>query len=224
MHRHLRRFSLFAPLSPGDLDDIARVLRVREFRAREPVFLAPDPSKGVYLLMTGCVKVTRGDPRSGKELIVHVVRPGELFGLLARADTGRSNTAAVALHRSTVGHIAGRDIDRLSAKRSFAIGLNRLVGERLAYIASRLDELAFRDVATRLARQLVRLAEDFPGVHDGMPAIDVALTQQDLADLIGATRESTNIALNDLRRGGMIDVHRRLVVIRDLDRLRESAV
>ena len=80
--------------------------------------------------------------------------------------------------------------------------------------------MVFRDVPARLARSLLRLANDFPGEQAGGARIDVRLTQQDLADLIGSTRESASLAVNSFKRQGLIDVRQRVIFIRDSERLR----
>lgn len=215
----LRQFSIFDHLDPASFESVTRVLHVKEFRKRDPIFLPCDAPRNVYFLLSGRVKVTRTDPLTGREVILFIIRPGELFGLLSRMGEPRANTSAVALQRSHVGYIRGTDFDRLMASPGFALEINRLVGERLVRVATRLDELVFRDVHSRLSRLLLRLADEFPGSRNGSRAIDVTLTQQDLADLIGSTRESANIALNDFRRQGLIDLNRRTIVIRDADRL-----
>jgi len=199
---------------------VARVLRVREFGKREAIFLPSREPSQVFLLLEGCAKITRTDPLTCRELILFIVRPGELFGLPALTTDRHANTSAVALERSRVGCMNGDDFERLARNSEFSAELNRLVSERLARITERLDELVFRDVHSRLARLLLRLAHEFPREQNGTPVIDVPLTQQDLADLIGSTRESANIAVNDFKRQGLIDIRRRFILIRDPERLR----
>ncbi len=221
---HLQQFSIFDHLDRDTLESVTRILRVREFKKRDPIFLPCNEPKNLYFLLNGRVKITRTDPATGKDLILFIIRPGELFGLLPRMDgTKRGNTSAVALQRSLVGYIQSRDFDRLMQNHEFAMEINKLVGERLVRVATRLDELVFRDVPSRLSRLLLRLADEFPSEHNGARAIDVTLTQQDIADLIGSTRESANIALNHLRRQGLIDLNRRRIIIREPDKLSQIA-
>jgi CRP/FNR family transcriptional regulator len=158
------------------------------------------------------------DPRTGRELILFLVGPGEPFGV---PQTGLPAAAsAVALDQSNVARMPVALFEQLARIPEFAAGMVRLSTGRLALITTRLDEMVFRDVSTRLARVLLRLASEFPGHHNGTPAIDVRLTQQDLADLIGSTRESASVAVNNFKRQGLIDVRRHIISIRDSDRLR----
>jgi CRP/FNR family transcriptional regulator, cyclic AMP receptor protein len=217
----LRRCVPFDHSNDDEIEGIARNLRVREFKRREPVYLPSDRSACVHVLLKGRVKITRTDSLTGKELILYIVHRGEVFGLNLRDAAPRIATSAITMQKSLVALIPRRDFDRLLSNHAFSVELNQVVGEQLARVAIRLDELAFRDVPSRLARILLRLAEEFPREFAGLPAIDVALTQQDLADLLGVTRESTNIAMNDLKRRGVIDFRRHIIMIRDRARLQE---
>lgn len=216
--RQLGRANLFRRMESAQLEEIARSLRVQVYRRRELVFTSRREQPGVLILLDGRVKLTRADPRTGRELILFIVRPGELFGM---SDIDPSEPAsAVALDQSVVGRMRTADFERLTQASEFAVEMARMTASRLAHVTSRLDEMVFRDVPARLARVLLRLATDFPVEHNGAAAIDVRLTQQDLADLIGSTRESASLAVNHFKRQGLIDVRQRVIFIRDSERLR----
>jgi CRP/FNR family cyclic AMP-dependent transcriptional regulator len=220
---HLRQFSIFDHFDHQALESVTRILRVKEFDRRSPIFLPSSEPRNVYFLIRGRVKITRTDPATGREFSLYIIHPGELFGILARAENGNGNTSAVTLQRSLVAYIPGRAFDQLLQNQRFAAEVNHLVGERLVRVASRLDDLVFRDVHSRLSRLLLRLADEFPAEHGNRRAIDVKLTQSDLAQLIGTTRESVNIVLNEFKRDGLVGVQRRQIVILDRDRLAEIA-
>jgi CRP-like cAMP-binding protein len=213
--RHLQRFSVFHHFEHADLEGAARILHLREFKPREPVYLPTDEVGSIYFLIEGLVKITRFDPRTTREIILYMVHPGELFGFIPRAGATVTSTSGIALQRSLVARASRRALDRWERMAEFSIELNRVVGQRLAKVATRLDELIFGDVPSRLARLLLRLSCEYPGTQGGAPSIDLALTQQDLADLIGATRERTNDALRHFRRRGLIDYHRGTIELRD---------
>jgi CRP/FNR family transcriptional regulator, cyclic AMP receptor protein len=215
--RQLGRAPLFHRMEPSQLEEIARGLRVQVYRRRERVFTSRREVPGVLILLEGRVKLTRADPRTGRELILFIVRPGELFGMNESEDSDPAS--AVALDESVVARMRTADFERLAQGPEFAGEIARMTANRLAHVTSRLDEMVFRDVPARLARMLLRLANDFPGGHNGA-AIDVRLTQQDLADLIGSTRESASLAVNHFKREGLIDVRQRVIFICDSERLR----
>ncbi|HEX6790811.1 MAG TPA: Crp/Fnr family transcriptional regulator [Candidatus Krumholzibacteria bacterium] len=216
--RQLGRSTLFGRLDPAQLDEIGRNLRVQTYRRRELVYASRRELPGVLILLEGRVKITRADPRTGRELILFIVGPGEVFGMPVTGS--QEPTSAVALDQSTVGRMRSADFERLAQSPDFAVEMARITSERLAHVTTRLDEMVFRDVPARLARSLLRLATDFPGDQGGGARIDVRLTQQDLADLIGSTRESASLAVNNFKRLGLIDVRQRMIFIRDTERLR----
>ena len=220
---HLRQFGVFDDLDHGELERVASRLHIREFRSRDPVFLPGDIAANVYLLLSGRVKITRTDPATGKEHSLYVVSPGELFGILARQEAGRGNTGAIAVQRSLVGLLRSGEFDRLMKSDSFAREVMRLMGRRLVQMVAHVDDLVFRDVHRRLLRLLLQLSEQFPGEAKSGLLIDVRLTQEDIAELIGTSRESVNIALSDFRREGLIDLHGHRVIVRDIRRLTEAA-
>ena len=215
--RQLGRTPLFRRMELPQLEEIARGLRVQVYHRRERVFTSRSEVPGVLILLEGRVKLTRADPRTGRELILFIVRPGELFGMNESGDSDPAS--AVALDESVVGRMRSADFERLAQEAEFTAEIARMTASRLAHVTSRLDEMVFRDVPARLARMLLRLAHDFPGECDGA-AIDVRLTQQDLADLIGSTRESASLAVNHFKREGLIDVRERVIFICDSERLR----
>jgi CRP/FNR family transcriptional regulator len=216
--RQLGRANLFRRMEASQLEEIARALRVQVYRRRELVFASRRELTGVLILLDGRVKLTRADPRTGRELILFIVRPGELLGM-PETDTSEP-ASAVALDQSVVARMRTADFERLAQDPEFSVEMARMTANRLAHVTSRLDEMVFRDVPSRLARVLLRLASDFPGEHNGAATIDVRLTQQDLADLIGSTRESASLAVNHFKREGLIDVRQRIIFIRDSERLR----
>jgi CRP/FNR family transcriptional regulator, cyclic AMP receptor protein len=224
MSWHLRRFSVFEHFDRHELQSVTRVLHMRQYSPREAVYLSTQPRDNVYFLLTGRVKVTRIDAHTGKELILYIIRPGELFGLLrGRHGSEHAGNSAIAMERSMVGYVPRPDFERLAQRRSVAAELNRMADERLMSVTHRLEEMVFRDVPSRLADLLLRLAEQFPRERDGVRGIDVRLTQQDIADMIGSTRESASIVINDFKRRGLLDVKRRNIWLVDDDALQEIA-
>jgi CRP/FNR family transcriptional regulator len=220
---HLRQFSVFQHFDHDELAQVSRRIHTREFRAREPIFIPGEAAKSIHFLLSGRVKITRTDPSSGREHSLYVVRPGELFGILARQEDGHGNTGATAIQRSLVGHLRAEAFERLLRNESFAREVMRLTGERLLRVATHVDDLVFRDVHARLLRLLLQLSEQFPGETRLGLMIDVKLTQEDMAGLIGTSRESVNIALHDFRRQGLIDVQGHRIIVRDVHRLAKAA-
>lgn len=229
---HLRRFNVLDQLSRDELERMTRVLEMREYGKKDIIYLPNDDQARIFFLMKGRVKIVRVDPDTGKELILYLIKPGEPFGLMSIGDKRYAGTSARALQRCLVGYIPWDEFQRMLANNNFCMDVNKLVGERMVRIENRLEELLFRTVPCRLARLLLRLSEEFPlrtevsstgSKAEVRLGINVDLTQQDLANLVGATREITSTTLNDFKREGWIDTERKRVWVRDRRALEEIA-
>lgn len=217
---HLRRFNIFDELDSDGLLRITRLLRLHEYARGDTVFLPSDEFSRVYFVIQGRVKISRVDDRTGRELILYILRPGEVFGLIPRGEGLLGDTMAKAMQRSVVGFAEREDFDRLAREAGLCYELHRMMGNRLVRIETRFKDLMFRDVRTRLARLFLQLADDFPGeVSEGKPCIDIELTQQDIAGLIGATREVTSTHMSAFKRNGWITVEEGKILIQDRESL-----
>ena len=210
----LRALPLFARLADPELADLATRVRLRSFRRSEVIFRKDDPGMHLYLVLDGAVKIALPG-ELGQEALVGIMRPGEFFGELALFDrTPRSATAA-ALEDTRVALLASEDFFAFLERHPGAV---RVVFEALARIIRRLsdrvEDLTFLDVPSRVAKYLL----DLTRAHEG-PELELALTQDELAGFVGASRVSVNRVLSDLERREIVDVHRRRITIKDPDRL-----
>ena len=220
---HLAKFNMFENFSRTDLEAVTSVLHLNEFKKREPIVLPTGRGRRIYFLIKGKAKLSRVD-REGKELILEILKPGEIFGQIAFPKEHYTSAMVVALGTCIVGHIHKEDFDKLMSRvPELCLSLNKLIGDRMLKIENRLGELLFRDVPCRLARLLLRLADEYPDEIACGLRIDLLLTQQEVANLIGSTREMVSMTLNRFRRNGWIDVHRRFICLHDLEMVKKLA-
>jgi len=200
----LRDLPLFRGLTEGELDALARDLMQRRYRRGAIVFSQGDVGDGLYIIVDGHVSIQRQSLEGG-ELIVAVCEAGEYFGELALFDDEPRSATAVTMDACIVQFISR------SAFRAFLRAHPEAMLTCIEYVIRQLrrctdlvDEIALLDVHSRLARRLLRLADQgVIGSDDadtGMPR----MTQQQLADMTGATRESVNKHLNALVDDGII--------------------
>jgi len=213
---YLKRVDLLEGIGSKELARVARVLDLKEIPKGAHVLLAEHDPQRVYFLLKGSVGVSRIDPVTGKEIMLYVIKPGEPFGIMGGLTT-HSTSTATALKKSLVGYIDNEDFWRLAKDANLHPRIERLLESRLVKVENRLEELAFCDVPTRLARLLLRLAEQFPGScpERAGTSIDLRLTQQEMGNLIAASREITSVTINDFLRGGWIKRHGRRICIHD---------
>ncbi|MBS0170901.1 MAG: Crp/Fnr family transcriptional regulator [Nitrospira sp.] len=215
----LKHIRLFDGISSSAMHEMEKITRMEEIKKRQPLYLPGDPSSSVYLLKRGRVKIANTAP-NGKEVTFEIIEAGEVFGELdVLQDTPRS-TSAETLDDALICVIPRKEFDQyLAMHPNVTINLTKLIGLRLKKIQSRVEDLVFRDVPARLAHLLSEL-----GKNEGDPdpqgvRLKVKLTHQEMANLIGCSRETVSTTLGQFREEGLIQTDGRTVVILQPDAL-----
>ncbi len=191
----LERLELFSALPPADLEPLCSPPRIRTYQPREPVVVDDD---AVRVLVSGAIKLARVGV-VGRKLIVALLAPGDVFGRITDADADDSYVIE-ALEATEVMVMPRAAFESLLARPEFAYRIVQHLEERQRELVRQVESLAFKDVRTRLIEALLALAGEHgePCQH-GM-AVDIRINQQDLADLIGASRQMVNKLLGELSR------------------------
>jgi CRP-like cAMP-binding protein len=219
----LKRCPLFEGLTPAQRQRLEGRAVLRTFRRGDLIYFPTEPGRSVLLLARGRVKIKALTPE-GKELIFAFIEEGELFGELALLNEAPRNEYAEAVGEVRVIALLRDDVLWLMGQRpDVALSLTRLVGLRRRRIENRLRNLLFRSTRDRLLALLAELLE----TH-GQPAgtgweVRLRLSHQDLANLIGATRETVTLTLGQLQREGLVRVLRQRVLVLDRKRLDAAA-
>ena len=182
----------------------------------ELICLQDGRGAGVHVLSRGLMKTLRFSDE-GRVMLLDLIEPGDVFGELSflsrPADEGGPNYAE-AIDEAVLYSIPCVTFERMLRRRpDLALGIAKLLGERCSTLERRLEAHVFHKVPTRLVSQLIELAERYGTEHEDGTLISIALSQQDLGNLIGASREIVSLTLSDLKKRGLVDTHgRRLVV------------
>lgn len=221
----LVRSPLFAELSPAQAEKLAALLRRRRYRAGEPVFREGDPGTALYVVETGEVKIVLGGGSEGKEVVLSLLGPGEFFGELALLDGEPRSADAVTTHPAELLVLPREDFLRfLREVPAVAVNMLSALSRRFRRTDRLVHDAAFSDVRTRVTRLLVELAETRGRPGPGGVVIGPRLTQGDLANMVGATRESINKCLRAYTAQGLVRHERGRLVLLNLDRLRAQIV
>ena len=204
----------FAGLDTEDLRSLEFYVRVVDLRKGEWLFMEGDSRSEVYCLVDGRIKISRLS-RTGKEFILALIEPGEIFGECSLFVDGPHDSFGVASQDSRVVTIPSSEIAKLMAKHSdLPLRLAKLVEHRRQKLERRLVALAFHKVRGRVASLLLQLCQDY-GVQriDGI-SLRIDLRHQEMANLIGVSREIVSHTLSDFRREGLVDSDGRTLIVR----------
>ncbi len=201
---------LFSDLSTEDIDAIACRGVVKSFPKHAIVINEGDRSDFLYVIKEGQVKVYVSDDR-GKELILNIQGPGEYFGELALMDDIPRTASVVTLKPSRMVFVSRSDFESCLVDRpALALKLLRSLTRRVCALTDVVKNLALNDVYGRVARTLLKLAKE----RDGVLVVEQRLTHQDIADMVGASREMVSRIMKDLTTGGYIQSRDKIITIR----------
>ena len=208
-----------AALSRDDLLDLATSARRRSYAKGQVIFHRDDPGDSLHIIVEGEVRVSLPSPE-GEDVTLALLDPGDFLGELCLLDGGPRSATTIAV-KTTQTLVIQRDrfVQWLQSRPAAAITILATVGRRLRAADELVGELAFLDVHCRLVRKLLDLAG--PAVEEGQ--VELHFSQDELASMLGVTRESVNKHLRFFKKQGAVDVHRRCIVLRSVDYLRRFA-
>lgn len=216
---YLSMVEIFQDLAPSDMEHLERVTAMVTCK-RGRVFYAPDERAEVlFILKKGDVAISRISP-DGRKLMVETLGHGSIFGEMAVLGQRMHENSAEALTDCLICVMSRTDVeDLLLSDPRIAIRIVQSLSDRLTRAEERLEEMAFKNVPARLASLLLRLAIDSD--WRGRPLLS-GLTHQQLAELIGTSRETVTLTLNNFRTDDLIEIARKRVTL--LDRTRLQAI
>ncbi len=220
----LRELDLFQGLSDADLEWIGHATTMTQCVRGQRIASPDDPPDRIHILKKGRVRVYRVTP-DGKQLTLDIYEKGTILGDMALLGQWRLPDAyAEAVDEAVICTITPDELRRL-VERFPVIGVNVIthLSRRLSDAERDLEVMAYARVGQRLARRLMDLAARFGVATGDGTRIEARLTQQELAELIGTTRETLAHTIADFRRRGLLEHEKHSVTIRDAERLAEIA-
>ena len=189
---YLKQVYIFAGLSDEEARELMAVARRRTFRAGEVIFHRDDPGQVLYIIKEGKVKICLISP-DGQEISLVVFGKGEYFGELSLLDGLPRSADAIALEKVECYSLQRSDFHNAIMKNPrISIQVLEVLSKRLRNTDQQVEDLIFLDVYGRVAKKLLELAETHGTKVDDGTRIEVRLTQQELASMVGASRESVN--------------------------------
>ncbi len=195
--------------------------RVSNIERRTLLYSPGDPSESIYIVKSGLVRLVRS-VQKGRELTLALCEKGHLFGESPLFEEGPRTHYAEALLDSEILEIPVAKCRALiSSTPGLSMKFTAAVWNRRAETDQRIEDVIFRDVPARLARSLIWLSEKYGETNGkGTVGIGLRLTHQELASIVGTTRETTTLVLNKFKREGLIGSSGRSLFIKKPDNLR----
>ena len=207
----LKAVPLFASFPDDQLRLLTPVITRRSLPRSTTVMASGDPTDSLYIVLSGRLKVMMSDAE-GKEVILSILGPGEFFGEMGLIDDAPRSASVVSIEPCELLSIAKRDFKKCLAENfEMAQAVMRGLVRRLREADRKIGSLALLDVYGRVARLLLDMSENV----NGEKMVTKRLPKQDIAKMIGASREMVSRVMKDLQMGGYIEVRGSNIVLRD---------
>jgi CRP/FNR family transcriptional regulator, cyclic AMP receptor protein len=216
----LRNHSLFGQLPAAAIEHLGSYMKRRTLPRGSTIFAKGDPGSGLMGVVAGSVKISVPSA-DGRDIVLNIMHEGEIFGEIALLD-GRPRTAdATAMTDCELMVIERRDfIPFLRSQPDLTIKIIETLCARLRRTSEQVQDLTFLSLPTLLAKALLRLVDDAEG---SAPTRKVTITQREISQIIGRSRESTNKQLRNWTKQGWIRLERGAVTVLRRDKLAEVA-
>lgn len=211
----IRKVPIFDSLSEQDAQEISPYLSADRFRKRETIFSEGDPSEWLYIVSKGKVKITKIS-QEGKEIILELISPPDYFGGIAVVRGFPYPANAIAMEDTEVYKISRKNLlsilDRFP-NLMYCMAMN--IGDRIKGSHETLKSIALEKVESRIASLLLKLAEKSGEKTPAGTVINMKLTKQDIAEMVGTTVETSIRTMSKFTKAGIITTKSGKVVIKN---------
>jgi CRP-like cAMP-binding protein len=218
----LRQAPLFSSLTRKEIDLLAQSATRAGLTRKETVFRPGSPMDALYLIVNGGVKVSKSSEQDIR-FILDIYRPGEVIGEEGLTHSSSHDTEARPLDQATLIKLDVKALQKIMEENPrFARSCLHLIAERARLYREKVEDLIFKEVPSRLAGALIKLAKNFGRRDKQGTLIAARITHQDLADYIGASRETVSLALGQMRRKKLLKMSVRKFILPDPKALRKN--
>lgn len=218
----LSEVTIFNTLSSADLRETERYVSYAKFRKRQTIFSEGDPSEWLCIVLEGKVKITKVS-QEGKEIILELIQPGDFFGGLAVIRGFPYPANAVAMEETEVVKISrSRLMALLDRFPNIMYCMVQNLGDRMRGVHESMKNIALEKVSSRIAALLLKLSEQTGRRTPEGIAIELKLTKQDIAEMVGTTVETAIRVMSRLKKSGLIAERGGKILIKDPEKLKGS--
>ena len=219
---HLQHCPLFSGISKAEMEELKDITVMFKLGPQERILTDPANPDAIWLVKEGLVSLTYGDVE-GKDATVLLLGPGDLFGAMADSEDLDYSQNIVALKPTVLCRMTQRQMENLLNKYpELGYRITKFSWRRIARLQQRLADIMTKSVKVRLATLLTNLADEYgQDTEDGCRSVGLTVTHDDLARLVGSSREMVSKVMGGYRESGLIRSSRRQIELVDRDQLRK---
>lgn len=216
----LKQIPIFSHLNEEDLQDLNKAVITRKYKKGMLIFVEGEPGDALYFVRKGVVKLSK-TMEDGREQILHYVKEGDIFAEVLLFDGGPFPATAQVVEEAEIGIIHNQAIENfLHQHPHLTLQILKVMSKRLRQAQAQIQNLAQNNTLRRLIITLLKLAQDYgENTPDGLK-INLVLGQQDLANMIGSSRETVTRFISELKKAKVIKINRQYITILDMDKLK----
>ena len=210
----IRRVPLFSTLSDDEFDKLSHIFIVRVYRRNQIIFLEEETGNYMYLVLSGKVKVAKSSA-SGKETLLAIHRPGDFFGEMSLLDGQTSPATVSAIEDSKIISVSAADFHKyLLHNQKVLLQIINVLCARLRQVWQ-TQSMSSSTADVRIRMGIHQLAQKH-GIRDAHGTIiDLKITHQELAEMVGTSRETVTRVLAQLRKKGIVEITQRRITLLD---------
>ncbi|MBZ4654315.1 MAG: transcriptional regulator, Crp/Fnr family [Peptococcaceae bacterium] len=210
---YIKKVPIFAELSEEELEMVAKLVKTRKYRKNMFIFTEGEPGEAVYFVKTGKVKISKM-VEDGREHVLNIMQEGDIFGEVVLFNGGNYPATSEVIEDAEVGILRNEDLENLMRQNvDIAIDMLKIMSRRLKNASSQIRDLALKDALSRTAGLLLKLSEAFGTETEEGVVINLSLSRQELANMVGLTRETVTRVLSDLKRTKVIETDKNQITI-----------
>lgn len=218
---YLQQGGLFSNLNEGELKDLAEIVMERKYKKNSIIFFEGDPGDAVYFVKSGRLKVVKNSEEGGEQ-ILHLLGEGDIFGEVVLFDGGPFPATAQAITDCQVGMIRNNAMEAFLRKNpEISLKLLKVMSHRLRQAQIKIRNLALQDTLRRTVGMLLHLGEEHGVSTERGIEIELPLNRQELANMVGTSRETVTRIISRLSKEGLIILEKQKIIIINIEELME---
>lgn len=218
---YLKQISIFSQLNDEFLEKIDSISIMRTYTKGRIIFMEGEPGEAFYYIKSGLVKISKVSS-DGREHILHILNEGHVFAEVTLFNNSTYPATAEVLEDAQIGMIKNSDLEQLIIKiPEISLQLIKYLNKRLVEAQNKVRNLALYDTFGRTAQALVKLAEDYGKRTSEGIVLDLNISRQELANIVGTTRETVIRVLAAFKKEKSIELDKSSIIIRNIEKVKQ---